>query len=126
MTSTRENRGLLINNIVDLLRTNRLDGLDLDLAYNRPLNLNIDNQLNLVRELRSSLSSNGLLMSMTTNANQDIVNCCYRIPELARNADWINLRAIDMNAQTSRASLLAPLQAPTTDELSVVSILILK
>lgn len=104
----RENFVTMANNF---LVKYGFDGLDLDWEYPQGADKSLFTAL--LRELRSSFSKNGFLLTAAVPASKDAIDNGYEIDLIAKELDWINLMAYDFHgAWNNYTGHNAPLYEP--------------
>lgn len=120
MVNSASARRKFIIHALDFIDQYEFDGLDLDWEYPKCWQVNCekgpssDKQgfANLVRELRASFKSRGLLLSAAVSASKRVIDAGYDVATLSRNLDWISLMTYDYHGQwDKKTGHVAPMYA---------------
>ncbi|XP_075743506.1 chitotriosidase-1 isoform X1 [Rhipicephalus microplus] len=98
MTSTESNRQRFINSTAWALRTNNIDGLDLDWEF--PEVSDAANFVSLLEEASVELKReplHPLLLSVAVPAPVTLVLNRYHIPDISKSVDFVNLMTYDLH-----------------------------
>lgn len=113
------NRPNLINNILDLIEKNDLNGINIDFEYIPDIDFPTRPYFNLfIKELSQALDKKNpdLILSVDVYANAAIHNYPYDLEEIAKHVDQIILMAYDFyRADSTKAGPVAPIRAPDNE-----------
>ncbi|KAK3744519.1 hypothetical protein RRG08_056657 [Elysia crispata] len=124
MASTPQSRSEFVRTTIDYLRRYNFDGLDLDWEY--PKANDKQNLVLLLQELRQAFDAEAargrspLLLLMAVAAGLQNAVPAYDVPALNRYLDFISVMTYDYHgAWEDKTGLLAPLNSPPGDDLSM-------
>jgi len=119
MSVTKERRKVFISSVLNLLKTHKFDGLDMDWEYPAERGgapEDKENFVHLLKELRSEFTPHGYLLTAAVSASKSIINNAYDVPAISRYLDFINLMCYDyFGAWDKKTGYNAPLFAPRGD-----------
>ncbi|GIX71301.1 chitotriosidase-1 [Caerostris darwini] len=100
MARSASSRRTFINSCVQFLQKYGFDGLDLDWEYpalRGGVPEDKGNFVQLVKELKETFASRGMLLTAAVSAGKNTIDKAYDVPSLARYLDFINLMAYDFH-----------------------------
>ncbi|XP_011160586.1 chitinase-3-like protein 2 [Solenopsis invicta] len=100
MVKNHANRKKFIQSVLNVIKTFRLDGFDVDWEFPAWLGADVREKIHFVQlleELRKEFDRSGqkLILTVAVAAPQAIVDQSYSIPEMAEHIDFINLMSYD-------------------------------
>ncbi|XP_012253211.2 chitinase-3-like protein 1 [Athalia rosae] len=114
-----KSRSNLVSNIVAFVKKHNFDGCDLDWEYpNQRGGSEMDRQnfVLLVKELRKSFDQHGLILSAAVAAGKNSASLSYDIPQISKYLDFINLMTYDFHGSwDATTGHNAPLYASARD-----------
>ncbi|XP_034946301.1 chitinase-3-like protein 1 [Chelonus insularis] len=119
MAKTAESREQFAQNVVDFVAKWGFDGFDLDWEYPNQRNgaaEDVDNYIELLKVLKAKLEPKGYLLTAAVAAAESSASKSYKISEMSKYLDLINLMAYDFHgAWESQTGINAPLKVAKSE-----------
>ncbi|KAI4467427.1 chitinase [Holotrichia oblita] len=117
MAANPESRSSFVNNTLEFIRENNLDGLDLFWEYPTKRGGSLHDKTNLVhlvKELRVAYDKHNLLLTAGLGASKDTIDNGYDVPQLSLYLDYMFMMCYDYSGWWSRIiGPNAPLHGPS-------------
>lgn len=131
MAKNPSSRARFVKNVVDFVKKHDFDGFDVDWEYPAQRGgaaADVQNFVQLLKELRTAFDANGLILSAAVGAAASSASQSYNIAEVSKYLHFINLMTYDLHGSwESQTGLNAGLYPAASEygndrQLNVVSI----